>query len=180
MGNMKNLYFDEFYNEFGVPVEYYEFFSNLEYDKPLWHKASGSKRSDIKRDSGDSSKTNNKSGNAGTVSKDGQKQRLIVDSKGRPEISTKFYDDVWAVAEEAVDVLLTKHQDYGSSNIAEAPGGAVNGLAVRLHDKVARLSNLIKTGVDPKHESLYDTFLDIANYGIIGMLVLSDCWDTSE
>lgn len=78
---------------------------------------------------------------------------------------------------EAVEVLISKHKDYGPSNIASAPGGALNGLRVRLHDKVARLNNLIDKGVDPMHESLFDTFLDIANYGIIGMMILEQDWD---
>lgn len=80
-------------------------------------------------------------------------------------------------SDEALEVLISKHKDYGPTNIADAPGGALNGLRVRLHDKVARLNNLIDKGVDPKHESLYDTFLDIANYGLIGMMILNDDWD---
>lgn len=80
-------------------------------------------------------------------------------------------------SDEALSVLVSKHEDYGPTNISDAPGGALNGLRVRLHDKVARLNNLIDKGVDPKHESLYDTFLDIANYGIIGMMILNDDWD---
>ena len=80
-------------------------------------------------------------------------------------------------SDEALEVLISKHEDYGPTNIADAPGGALNGLRVRLHDKVARLNNLIDKGTDPKHESLYDTFLDIANYGIIGMMILNDDWD---
>jgi len=78
---------------------------------------------------------------------------------------------------DAVEVLISKHEDYGPSNISDAPGGALNGLRVRLHDKVARLNNLIDKGVDPQHESLFDTFLDIANYGLIGMMILEDDWD---
>jgi len=78
---------------------------------------------------------------------------------------------------EAVEVLISKHKDYGPTNISDAPGGALNGLRVRLHDKVARLNNLIDKGVDPQHESLFDTFLDIANYGLIGMMILENDWD---
>jgi hypothetical protein len=78
---------------------------------------------------------------------------------------------------DAVEVLISKHKDYGPSNIADAPGGPLNGLRVRLHDKIARLNHLIDSGVAPQHESLFDTFLDIANYGLIGMMVLEDAWD---
>ena len=35
--------------------------------------------------------------------------------------------------------MIRKHQDYGPYNIANAPGGAMNGLIVRMHDKMTRL-----------------------------------------
>jgi hypothetical protein len=82
-----------------------------------------------------------------------------------------------AIALKAVALLAKKHNDYGPSNIADAPGGPLNGLAVRLHDKVARLANLVTKNKTPKNESLEDTFIDIVNYGIIGLLVLKDQWD---
>jgi hypothetical protein len=89
----------------------------------------------------------------------------------------EFYWNLMDTTDLLVDVMLKKHMDYGPANIANAPGGALNGVAVRLHDKIARLANLLKTGNEPNHESIYDTLLDIANYGIIGMLVFEDKWD---
>ncbi len=80
------------------------------------------------------------------------------------------------VFDEALTLLLRKHADYGPKNIAQAPGGALNGLAVRLHDKVARMAHLLSTGSTPNNESLRDTMLDIANYGLIGVLVLDKKW----
>jgi hypothetical protein len=78
---------------------------------------------------------------------------------------------------ELQDLLLSKHRDYGPSNIAEAPGGAINGLRVRMHDKLARINNLY-SNVDnaPEHESFEDSFKDMANYAIIGLLVLRGKW----
>lgn len=85
------------------------------------------------------------------------------------QVTARFY--------EAHDLLLQKHKDYGPKNIANAPGGPLVGLAVRLHDKLARLAHLTRTGAEmPKNESIRDTFLDIANYGIIGLLVLDGDW----
>jgi len=89
----------------------------------------------------------------------------------------EFYWNLMDTTDLLVDVMLKKHMDYGPANIANAPGGALNGVAVRLHDKIARLANLLKTGNEPNHETIYDTLLDIANYGIIGMLVFEDKWD---
>ena len=72
--------------------------------------------------------------------------------------------------------LVSKHRDYGPYNIARAPGGPLVGLAVRLHDKVSRLAHLLESDVDPEHEALEDTLLDIANYGTIGQMVCRGEW----
>jgi hypothetical protein len=74
-------------------------------------------------------------------------------------------------------IMVRKHQDYGPFNIANAPGGAMNGLLVRMHDKMARLENLYYKKQDtPNYESIEDTFIDIANYAIIGLLVQRRQW----
>ena len=86
------------------------------------------------------------------------------------------YDKSYA----AVELLLQKHHDYGPNNIALSPGGPLNGLTVRLWDKVARLAHLIENGATPENESLYDTFMDISNYGLIGMLVLDGQWPDAD
>lgn len=83
-----------------------------------------------------------------------------------------------AITKELNELLLSKHKDYGPKNISLAPGGAVNGLRVRMHDKLARINNLVDSGAAPEHESLEDSFKDMANYAIIGMLVLRGKWDT--
>jgi hypothetical protein len=72
--------------------------------------------------------------------------------------------------------LISKQADYGPKNISACPIGPIPGVIVRLFDKISRLSNLTKVGGDPKHESLYDTTHDIANYGTIGSLVINGEW----
>lgn len=81
------------------------------------------------------------------------------------------------VVEELSSLLLSKHRDYGPKNISLAPGGALNGLRVRMHDKLARINNLVDNDADPQHESMEDSFKDMANYAIIGLLVLRGQWD---
>ena len=76
----------------------------------------------------------------------------------------------------ARDVLLRKHHDYGPTNISQSPGGPLNGLRVRMWDKTARINNLIDSGATPENESLRDSFLDLANYALIGVLVLDGDW----
>ena len=91
--------------------------------------------------------------------------------------SLDFEDEVRIVYDELMSLLLKKHKDYGPKNIADAPGGALNGLRVRIHDKLARINNLVDTGDAPQYESLEDSFKDMANYAIIGLLVLRKHWD---
>jgi len=85
--------------------------------------------------------------------------------------------DLSNLTKELTDLLLSKHRDYGPKNISQAPGGAINGLRVRMHDKLARINNLVDSGATPEHESLEDSFKDMANYAIIGLLVLRGKWD---
>jgi len=79
--------------------------------------------------------------------------------------------------DELSKLLISKHRDYGPKNISLAPGGAINGLRVRMHDKLARINNLVDTNANPEHESLEDSFNDMANYAITGLLVLRGKWD---
>jgi hypothetical protein len=89
-----------------------------------------------------------------------------------------FNDAVQFKFQEAKSVLLQKQKDYGPKNISQSPGGPLNGLRVRMHDKLARINHLVETGATPENESLKDSFLDLANYAIIAMLVLDNEWPT--
>lgn len=89
-----------------------------------------------------------------------------------------FDQEVKDIMTELAGLLISKHQDYGPTNIANAPGGALNGLRVRMHDKLARINNLVDKNKDPKYESLEDSFKDLANYAVIALMVLRGKWDT--
>lgn len=90
---------------------------------------------------------------------------------------TQFDLDVWQTYDELAELLLRKHNDYGPKNISDSPGGPLNGLRVRMHDKLARINNLIDNNKQPENESLEDSFKDMANYAIIGLLVLRGQWE---
>jgi hypothetical protein len=77
---------------------------------------------------------------------------------------------------ETFQVLVKKQADYGPKNISQAPGGSLNGLRVRMHDKLSRINHLIDNGATPENESLRDSFLDLANYSTIAMMVLDGKW----
>jgi hypothetical protein len=92
-----------------------------------------------------------------------------------------FVQNVEETFSELKILLLQKHFDYGPKNISESPGGPVNGLRVRMWDKLARINNLVDKGIyNPQYESLEDSFKDLANYAIIGLLVLRQQWDSEK
>lgn len=70
-----------------------------------------------------------------------------------------------------------KQQDYGSANISL--NGEL-GVMVRTQDKVSRISNLLKKEMQGKpaanNEPIVDSWTDLANYGVIGLLLRTDKW----
>ena len=89
----------------------------------------------------------------------------------------KNFEDLEKILGELCTIMVRKHADYGPMNISGAPGGAMNGLRVRMYDKLARLNNLADTGDTPNYESIEDTLIDLANYAIIGLLVQRGQWE---
>ena len=82
----------------------------------------------------------------------------------------------WRKESDAIFKLFQqKHGSYGPDNISAT--GKI-GVAVRLWDKVNRLRRGIVLG-EIEHlddETLEDTFQDVVNYGIIGLLLLHGVW----
>tara|TARA_R110001592_G_scaffold229_5_gene1272 strand:+ start:288 stop:635 length:348 start_codon:yes stop_codon:yes gene_type:complete len=112
-----------------------------------------------------------------------EKHKVVeIFEKEYPELSLEFKD----IQKEMYEMFAAKHMDYGLNNIAL--GGdilnnendkkfSLTGLAIRLTDKISRLKNLLINGrAFVKGEGMEDTFLDIANYGIIGLLVGRNKW----
>jgi hypothetical protein len=92
-----------------------------------------------------------------------------------PDTNT-FIADMWKVLDGAGNLLIKKHKDYGPTNISLSPGGPLNGLRVRMHDKTARINHLIDSGATPENESLRDSFIDLLNYSAIALMVLDGTW----
>ena len=110
------------------------------------------------------------------------KLTVKVFEKEYPELSKEFKQ----IQQEMYKMFAAKHMDYGLNNIALG-GDIVNnsddkqfsltGLCIRLTDKISRLKNLLINGRSfVEGEGMEDTFIDIANYGIIGLLVGRDKW----
>lgn len=76
------------------------------------------------------------------------------------------------VANEIVDLLNRKRQDYGDPQRTLGRFGLL-GIAIRLNDKMERLINLTTTKTDkPNFESIEDTLKDIAGYAILGLALM--------
>jgi hypothetical protein len=73
---------------------------------------------------------------------------------------------------EVTQTLVRKQQDYGSENISRF---GRRGLMVRMHDKVARLENLLNQKLNPVNESIHDNLLDVVGYATIGVM-----WEQRE
>ena len=69
--------------------------------------------------------------------------------------------------------LIRKQRDYGPENIRRF---GRQGLMVRMHDKVARLENLLSFdgGGKPENESIEDNLMDVVGYATIGIM-----WENS-
>ena len=106
----------------------------------------------------------------------GLPERTSVSQTGTSKIDDEFITDVWRILDTAGNLLIKKHHDYGPKNISLSPGGPLNGLRVRMWDKVARINNLIDSNVNPSNESLRDSFIDLLNYSAIAMMVLDGTW----
>jgi hypothetical protein len=74
---------------------------------------------------------------------------------------------------EAAVLLDSKQRDYGSGNISSF---GEKGVIVRMNDKVERLKTLVWQDREPSHEKVSDTWLDITNYGVIGLLCHRGDW----
>lgn len=88
----------------------------------------------------------------------------------------QFEEDAQKIYDELLSILVKKQIDYGPYNIWNAPGGATNGLMVRMSDKLERLKNLVYKSIEPNNESLEDSFVDLANYAIIALMVQRGVW----
>jgi len=86
-----------------------------------------------------------------------------------------FEEGVDIVLKDLRELLISKQHDYGHKNITTT---GIVGIIVRVNDKIARLMNLYGFVNETykmtkgKHESVLDTWMDLANYGIIAIMVI--------
>ena len=115
------------------------------------------------------------------IVEDETNQIIVLFEEEYPELAEEFQN----IQEEMYEMFARKHMDYGLNNIAlggnltnqEDKKFSLTGLCIRLTDKISRLKNLLINGKNfVEGENMEDTFIDIANYGIIRLLVGRDKW----
>jgi hypothetical protein len=75
---------------------------------------------------------------------------------------------------EILNTVIKKQRDYGHKNISKF---GITGLVIRVHDKVARVENLMKKENyinSVSDETMLDTLMDIIGYSIIAYMWLNN------
>ena len=72
------------------------------------------------------------------------------------------------VTQELLDMFLKKHKDYGKGNILSV---RELGIALRISEKIERIKHMQANGNKPSNESIEETWIDIANYAVIAILL---------
>lgn len=93
---------------------------------------------------------------------------MSTGTPNKPQTLDQAYEQV---LDELLKMFLKKHKDYGKGNILSIKE---LGISMRIAEKVERLKHLLMKeelgGEGPANESIYETWIDIAVYGVIGAL----------
>lgn len=97
-----------------------------------------------------------------------------------------FLEEYATLINKCSEIVRSKNADYSKTadafanfrlveqlGIADTPSG----ILVRMCDKMARVSNLIKQAGKVKDESIIDTLIDLANYSLILAVYLENKGD---
>jgi len=87
-----------------------------------------------------------------------------------------------SIQNDMLELLIKKQIDYGINNITLGKDPSIEenqkliltGLWFRMNDKIQRVINIV--GKSPQNESLEDTYIDLANYALISILILKNKW----
>lgn len=80
-----------------------------------------------------------------------------------------FQDAVTEILGDIGDLLIRKQIDYGPAAITRF---GLQGIIIRMSDKLERIINLIRLKADPEvNESIEDTLADIVGYAVLGLVL---------
>lgn len=88
-----------------------------------------------------------------------------------------FVFNVMSVFDEAQDILLGRQKDYGPGNISGGYPSPLIALVTRMNDKMERIKHILNSEGEAVYgERLRDSWLDLANYAVIGIMVQDGKW----
>lgn len=99
----------------------------------------------------------------------------------------KTCDTFKSITDDMYTIFIKKQSMYGLTNVSlsgdmekyEDRKMALLGLWFRMHDKIQRINNILKKDFkddEISFESLEDSYMDLANYAIISILVKKEVW----
>jgi hypothetical protein len=81
----------------------------------------------------------------------------------------KYLDEAFEeVCRQLLAMFLKKHKDYGKGNILDM--GEL-GIAFRISEKFNRIKHLLMAQRKPENESIEESWIDIAVYAVIAVLL---------
>ncbi len=91
-------------------------------------------------------------------------------------LEPSFLIAVAGVFDEAEDLMIGRHRDYGPGNVANGFPDPLSALVTRMGDKFERIKHLLTSDGDVYGERLRDSWLDLANYSLIGVMCIDGTW----
>jgi calcineurin-like phosphoesterase family protein len=83
------------------------------------------------------------------------------------------FEEMKKILQEMEELLREKNKMYGDENVVKM---GKEGVLYRIEEKIERLKHLIKTNQNPEKETLEETWKDIANFGVIGLMLERNKW----
>ena len=106
--------------------------------------------------------------------KQAHKNRWAILSTNALRIAKNLDITYLLTSSEILNTVIKKQRDYGHKNISKF---GITGLVIRVHDKVARVENLMKKENYTNavsDETMLDTLMDIIGYSIIAYMWLNN------
>ena len=107
-----------------------------------------------------------------------QQFRLITEMMSQPQTRQEMRISQYnKIRNEAFGIFKKKNSDYGD---AFADYGSV-GVIVRMGDKIRRMSSITSNSITlVEDECLRDTLMDLANYAVMGLILLDEKSETAS
>ena len=104
---------------------------------------------------------------------------LAQETASKMDLTTPQAKMALELSLENVLIFDKKQQDYGSGNISNNPMPEF-GVAIRANDKIQRIMHLLSKKGTPINEAREDSWMDLANYALIGYLVAKGLWSAAD